>query len=198
MCCTVLRCFIMALACLVAAPAIAGEADLPAINYSPWIKFCLNDTCFVGRDGRSNPDCGPLVAAVLIERTGDTKKTLRVTLPTRVNRERGVRITIDQAQAIERPYVSCFANGCSADYDAGSELLDQLRQGRTLALAAVDKANSPISVTVPLAGFADAYDGPPQEPKEFEKVFSSAKEMQAWSDGIRRAEEERKARCEAR
>jgi invasion protein IalB len=205
--CILLRSFgTMAFACLVATPVIAEDANLPALTYSPWTKFCLADTCFVGRDGRlnvvgadgrSNVDCGPVVAAVLIERNGDTKKTLRVTLPTRVSLERGVRIIIDQGRAIERPYVNCFANGCMADYDAGAELVDQLKQGRMLVLKAIDKANSPISLTVPLVDFANAYDGPSQEPKVFEEVVS-AEEMQARSDREKRAEEERKALCEAR
>jgi hypothetical protein len=65
------------------------------------------------------------------------------------------------------------------------ELVDQLKQGRTLTLEAADKANSPINLTVPLTDFANAYDGPSQETKVFEK---SAKELQAEL-------EDRKARC---
>jgi invasion protein IalB len=196
----------MAVACLIAAPAIAEDTNLPALTYSPWTKFCAGDTCFIGRDGRlkviggdgrTNIDCGPVVAAALIERNGDTKKTLRVTLPTRASLERGIRIIIDQGPAIERPYQSCFAYGCTADYEAGAELVDQLKQGRMLVLKAVDKANSPISLTVPLVDFDKAYDGPPQESKVFEEVFS-AEEMQARLERERRAEEEQKARCEAR
>src|SRR5262249_48667829 len=134
----------------------------------------------------------------LIERNGDGKKTLRVTLPTRVSLERGVRIIIDQDQPIERPYVNCFANGCTADYDAGPELVDQLKQGRTLFLKAIDKANSPINLTVPFVDFANAYDGPPQETKVFEKVSSSKEEMQASLEREKRAEEDRKAWCQRR
>ena len=208
MCCTVLRCFAtMAFACLVATPVIAEEANLPTLTYTPWTKFCISNTCFIGRDGRlnvigrdgrSNIDCGPGVAAVLIERNGDRKKILRVTLPTRVSLERGIRIIFDQDQPIERPYANCFANGCTADYEAGAELVDQLKQGRALFLKAVDKANSPINLTIPLADFADAYDGPPHETKVFEKVFSSREEMQANLEREKRAEEDRKAQCEAR
>jgi invasion protein IalB len=186
----------MAFACLVAPPVIAEGANLPALIYSPWTKFCLKDTCFIGTDGR-RADCGPVVAAVFIERNGDTKKTLRVTLPTRVSLERAVRIIIDQGQAIERPYVGCFANGCMADYDAGVELVDQLKQGRMLALEAIDKDNSPISLTVPLVGFANAYDGPSKEPKLVEEVLSTT-EMQARLDRQKRDEEDRKDPCEAR
>ena len=196
-CCTVLRCFAtMAFACLVATPVIAEEANLPTLTYTPWTKFCVSNTCFIGRDGRSNIDCGPGVAAVLIERNGDRKKILRVTLPTRVSLERGIRIIFDHDQPIERPYANCFANGCTADYEAGAELVDQLKQGSALFLKAVDKANSPISLTVPLVDFANAYDGSSQEPKLFEEVLS-AEEMQARSGREKRIEEERQALCEA-
>ncbi|MDH2380648.1 invasion associated locus B family protein [Bradyrhizobium sp. CER78] len=191
----VLRCCAgVALAWLVAGAATGEQSGL---TYSPWAKVCLGDACFVGRDGRlkiESVDCGPVVSATLIARTGNTRKTLRVILPTRVKVERGVRIILDQAQAIERPFTSCFASGCFADYDAGPDLVDQLKQGHTLALEAIDKANSPISLIVPLAGFADAYDGPPQETTVIEL---SKEEMQATSEEEKRAEEERRARCEA-
>ena len=187
----------MAFACLDAPPVIAEEANLPALIYTPWTKFCVKDTCFVGRDGRLREDCGPVVAAVFIERNGDTKKTFRVSLPTRVSLERAVRIIIDRGQAIERPYVGCFASGCMADYDAGVELVDQLKQGRTLTLEAIDKDNSPISLTVPLVDFASAHDGPPKEPRVFEETLSTT-EMQAKLERQKREEEDRKDRCEAR
>lgn len=196
MCCTILRFLVvMAFACLVAPPTIAEEAASPALTFSPWTKFCLTDTCFIGTDGRLEPNCGPLVAAVVIERNGDTKRTLRVTLPARVNLERAVRIIIDQGQAIERPYVGCFANGCMADYAAGAELVDQLKQGKMLVLEAMDKANSPIGFTVPLVDFASAYDGPSKELKQFE---ASVSDLQAKLDRRKREEEDRKARCETR
>jgi hypothetical protein len=47
-----------------------------------------------------------------------------------------------------------------ADYDAGAELISSSKGGE-----AIDKANSPISLTVPLVDFANANDGPSQEPK---------------------------------
>jgi invasion protein IalB len=194
--CTISRCLVtMAFACLVAPPAIAEDVALPALIFSPWTKFCVTDTCFIGSDGRRQPDCGLVVAAVLIERNGDEKRTLRVTLPARVNLERAVRITIDQGQAIERPYIACFANGCMADYAAGAELVDQLKQGKMLVLEVVDKTNSPISFTVPLVDFASAYDGPSQEVKQSEM---STSDLKATLDRRKREEEDRKARCEAR
>ena len=175
------------LAGLVPTSANAEETNLPALIYSPWAKFCLKETCFVGSEGRSEPDCGPVVVSVvLIERFGDSKRSLHVTLPARVNTERGLRIVIDQGEPIERPYVGCFANGCRAEYEGGAELVEQFKRGRSLRIEAVDKANSSITVTVPLVDFANTYEGAPQEPKVFE---TTAKKLQAEL-------EDRKSRCE--
>jgi invasion protein IalB len=180
------RCFAaIVLAGLAATSVGAEETNLSGLIYSPWTKFCLNETCFVGSDGRSVPDCEPVVSAVLIARLGNSKATLRVTLPAGVNVEHGVRIVIDQGQPIERSFVGCLANGCRADYDGGAELVDQFKHGLYLRLEAVDKANSPINVTVPLTGFDDAYDGAPQETKVFETTVDK---LQAQVD-------ERKTRC---
>jgi hypothetical protein len=178
---------IFAVGFLVAMPATAEETAPSALIFSPRAKFCLSGTCFVGRDGRLDPECGPvIVTAVLTERKGDAKKTLRVTLPTRVRIESGVRMTIDQGEPIERPYTECSAYGCTADYVGGMELIDRLKQGRMLVLDAVDKADSPIRLSVPLCDFADAYDGEPQEPKVFEETMTP--ELRAELD-------KRKARC---
>jgi invasion protein IalB len=182
------RCFAaVVLAGLAVTSATAAEDNLSALIYSPWTKFCLAGTCFVGSEGRSVPDCAPIVSAVLIERLGETKKTLSVTLPPRVNAERGVRIIIDQGQPIERPYAGCSVRECRAEYEAGPELLVSLKHGRIFALEAMDKANSLISVAIPLVGFADVHDGAPQEPKVIE---TTQEKLQAEI-------KERNARCEA-
>jgi invasion protein IalB len=161
----------MILAVLVAAPATANETDFLAPNYAPWIKTCLNEMCFVWSEGRLVPDCGPIVSAILIERLGEPKETLHVTLPPRVNAERGVRIIIDQNEPIERPYKECRVDGCLAEYEAGAELVDKLKHGRILALEAMDKASSPIRFAMPLVNFANAYNGASHEPKVFESTM---------------------------
>jgi invasion protein IalB len=182
------RCFIaIVLAGLVATSARAEEPNLSGLIYSPWTKLCLAETCFVGSEGRSVPDCASIVSAVLIERQGEAKKALSVILPSRVNAERGVRIIIDQGQPIERPYAGCSVGGCKAEYEAGTELVANLKHGRILVIETVDKANSPISVAIPLVGFADAYDGAPQEPKVIETT----------QEKLQVEIKERTARCEA-
>jgi invasion protein IalB len=159
---------VLSVAGLAAVPAAADETKPLALTRSPWMKFCLNGdtTCFVGTDIRT--ECEVIVAAALIEQSGEAKKTLKITLPNHVKQERGISLAIDQAGPILRPFDPCYPHGCSATYEAGPELVDQLKHGQTLAVTAVDSDNSAIHRILPLAGFAEAYDGPPVQPKLFE------------------------------
>jgi hypothetical protein len=43
----------IALAGLLSVPVASGQAELPAPIYSSWTKFCINETCFIGKDVRT-------------------------------------------------------------------------------------------------------------------------------------------------
>jgi invasion protein IalB len=191
-----------------AAPAPAPEAQQPApaqaqgeqqqqvqLIYSPWTKFCLkgqnNDpnakqVCFTGKDARIESGM-PVVAAVLIEPEGESKKILRVTLPLGMQLIHGTRVIVDQNQPMTAPYVICFTNGCMADYDATGDLIGKMKKGQGLAIQAINSTGQPISLILPLADFAKAYDGPPTDPKVFEE---QQKKLQ--DELQRRADEARK------
>jgi invasion protein IalB len=158
---------VLSLAGFSAIPVASEEAKAPAPTISPWTKFCLNETCFIGSGIRT--ECGVIASVVLIEQSGEAKKTLRIMLPTHVKRERGLNFAIDQAQPISRPFDPCYLYGCSAAYEAGLELVDQLKHGQVLTVTAVDGTSSAIHRMFPLAGFAEAYDGAPTPPKVFEE-----------------------------
>jgi invasion protein IalB len=176
-------------------PSIA-EGARPSLAYTQWVKFCTKgrdgaQTCLVsrgairiGRDGVTA--CWPIGSAALIERDGDATRTLRVTLPTSVAQQPGIRITIDQGQPIARPYGRCDANECMADYEAGAELVTLLKQGQVLVVEGIDSTNQPITVRLPLTDFAQVYDGPSSEVRAFE--------LRTWQG----SEEERKLREEER
>ncbi|MBI4276140.1 MAG: invasion associated locus B family protein [Rhizobiales bacterium] len=160
-------------------PAQPGQAQ-PAqqdvqLIYSPWTKFCLKgqeasakQVCFTGKDARIESGA-PVVAAVLIEPEGAEKKILRVTLPLGMQLQPGTRIIIDQGQPSTGPYVICFTNGCMADYEANTDMIGKLKKGQTLSVQAINSGGAPVSLALPLAEFAKAYDGPPTDPKVFEE-----------------------------
>jgi invasion protein IalB len=179
------------------APAQAqGEQQQQVqLIYSPWTKFCLKgqnnepnakQVCFTGKDARIESGM-PVVAAVLIEPEGEPKKLLRVTLPLGMQLVHGTRVIVDQNQPMTAPYVICFTNGCMADYDASGDLIAKLKKGQGLVIQAINSTGQPISLVLPLADFAKAYDGPPTDPKVFEEQQKKLQE-----ELQRRADEARK------
>ena len=161
--------------------------------YAPWTKFCLKgqganakQVCFTGKDGRIESG-QPVIAAVIIEPEGETKKILRVTLPLGMQLQHGTRIIVDNNPPQQSPYVICFANGCMSDYDATPELINSMKKGQNLIVQAINANGAPLTLPLPLGDFAKAYDGPPTDPKVFEE---NQKKLQ--EELQKRAEETRK------
>jgi invasion protein IalB len=193
------------------APAPAPSAQAPAapagapangaqpadqqvqLIYAPWTKFCLKgqdanakQVCFTGKDGRIESG-QPVIAAVIIEPEGEPKKILRVTLPLGMQLTHGTRVIVDGNPPAQSPYVICFANGCMSDYDVTPELLANMKKGQNLVVQAINSNGAPLTLPLPLAEFAKAYDGPPTDPKVFEETQKKLQE-----ELQKRAEEARK------
>jgi invasion protein IalB len=146
---------------LCVASAALGDADASELIYSQWEKHCIGaDICLVGMDVHLAAGCKPVVAgALLTERTGESKKTLRVGLPNYVRLDDGVRISFDQGPPVRLPFVKRHAYGTVTDYEAGAELVDQLKNATMLVIEATSAAGVPMTYRLPLGGFAIAYDG---------------------------------------
>ncbi len=177
------------------APAAGAQpADQQVqLIYAPWTKFCLKgqdagakQVCFTGKDGRIESG-QPVIAAVIIEPEGEPKKILRVTLPLGMQLVHGTRIIVDANAPAQSPYVICFANGCMSDYDVTPELLASMKKGQNLVVQAINSNGAPLTLPLPLAEFAKAYDGPPTDPKVFEETQKKLQE-----ELQKRAEEARK------
>ena len=152
-----------------------GDQQQVQLISSPWTRYCAKGlteqsseirtkgVCFTASDGHLTSG-QKLVIALLIEPEGDDTKLLRVTLPLGVALVPGARIIIDEKEAMTAPFIVCLPkNGCMADYKADTDLIEKLKKGRSLAIQAVEKGR-PISFTLPLTGFAQAYDGPASDP----------------------------------
>jgi invasion protein IalB len=180
-----------------AAGAPAAGAQPPdqqvQLIYAPWTKFCLKgqdanakQVCFTGKDGRIESG-QPVIAAVIIEPEGEPKKILRVTLPLGMQLVHGTRVIVDANPPAQSPYVICFANGCMSDYEVTPELLANMKKGQNLVVQAINSNGAPLTLPLPLAEFAKAYDGPPTDPKVFEETQKKLQE-----ELQKRAEEARK------
>jgi invasion protein IalB len=184
------------------APAAGAQPDQVQLIYAPWTKFCLKgqeatakQVCFTGKDGRIESG-QPVIAAVIIEPEGEPKKILRVTLPLGMQLIHGTRIIVDNNPPMQSPYVICFQNGCMSDYEVTPELLANMKKGQNLVVQAINSNGQPLTLPLPLqetgGSFAKAYDGPPTDPKEFEKTQKKLQE-----ELQKRAEEARKKLEEA-
>lgn len=156
-------------------PQQQGQADQIQLIYSPWTKFCLKpqdsntkQVCFTGKDGRIESGQA-VIAAVIIEPEGEPKKLLRVTLPLGMLLNPGTRVIVDSNQPAQSPYIICLQNGCMADYEVTPDLIANMKKGQTLYVQAISGNNQPLTLPLPLSDFAKAYDGPPTDPKEFER-----------------------------
>ena len=173
--------------------SIPDQQAAPQLIFSPWTKFCLKgqetnakQVCFTGKDARIESGM-PVLAAVIIEPEGEQKKILRVTLPLGMSLQHGTRVIIDQGQPATGAYVICFTNGCMADYEVNPDLIGKLKKGQQLVVQAINSANQPLSLAMPLNDFQKAYEGPPTDPKVFEEQQKKLQdELQKRADDARK------------
>src|SRR5450759_2452097 len=154
-----------------AAPAPQACAEQPPqLMYSPWLKVCgkgpetnNKQVCVITKDGRLENGM-PVAVVQLFEPEGEAK-VLRVTVPLGMQLAHGTRLIIDQGQAVQEPYKICFPVGCMSDYPVTDDMIAKMKKGQMITLQAINMQGTPISLPLPLADFAKAYDGPPTDPK---------------------------------
>ena len=156
-----------------AAPGQAGQGE-PQLMYSPWMKVCgkgpdtnNKQVCVVTKDGRLENGM-PVAIVQLFEPEGEPK-VLRVTVPLGMQLQHGTRVIVDQNQPMQAPYKICFPVGCMSDYPVTDDLINKMKKGQQITVQAINLQGTAISLPLPLADFAKAYDGPPTDPKAFEE-----------------------------
>ena len=158
-----------------AAPAAPqAAADQPQLMYSPWMKICgkgpdtnNQQVCVITKDGRL--ENGMPVAIIQLFEPEGGQKILRVTVPLGMQLAHGTRMIIDQGQPAQEPYKICFPVGCMSDYALTDDIIARMKKGQMLTVQAINMQGTPISLPLPLADFAKAYDGPATDPKVFEE-----------------------------
>jgi invasion protein IalB len=154
-------------------PQPQAGADQPQLMYSPWMKVCgkgpdtnNKQVCVITKDGRLENGM-PVAVVQLFEPEGEPK-ILRVTVPLGMQLQHGTRLLIDQSPPAQSPYRICFPVGCMADYPVTDDMVASMKKGQMLTVQAINMQGTAISLPMPLADFAKAYDGPATDPKAFE------------------------------
>jgi invasion protein IalB len=152
----------------------AGQADQPQLMYSPWMKVCgkgpdtnNKQVCVLTKDGRLENGM-PVAIVQLFEPEGEAK-VLRVTVPLGMQLAHGTRMIIDGGQPAQQPYKICFPVGCMSDYPVTDDMIGKMKKGQAITIQAINMQGTAISLPLPLADFAKAYDGPATDPKAFEE-----------------------------
>jgi invasion protein IalB len=102
---------------------------------------------------------GQLVVLINIRVAGDTRTPIAlVQLPLGLNLAAGTKLQVDDGKIADLPIQTCEARGCYATGPVAPELLAALRSGKQLKLSFQSLAKETMTIPVPLADFAAAYD----------------------------------------
>lgn len=163
-----------------AAAAPAGAAE------DAWVKLCMRneqtqnkEICLVNHEGLE-PNTGMvLIAAAVRKVEGEEKQQLLIRVPTAYALviPAGVELKVDEQPPIKLQYAICFPTSCQVQLELTKELMDSMRKGKQMVVAAMNIQQKTMGFPVPLTGFAKAYDGPPVDSKKYEESRRQLMEM---------------------
>jgi invasion protein IalB len=149
-----------------AAPA-AAQADTPPANAPAppgWAARCnsasrdaplecaIEETAVLSKTGQ-------LIILVNIRVPSDTHAPVAlVQLPLGLNLPVGAKFQVDDGKSIDLQIQTCESRGCYASIPIAPELLATLRSGKQLKISFQNLGKETITIPLPLADFAAAYD----------------------------------------
>ncbi len=164
----------------------------PATGQS-WTKLCgdkteKGQTCFTTRefmtkDGRR----GVALAVYDTIEPNKSQKMIRALLPLGFKIPPGIRATVDKGSFIPGRYEVCIQLGCYVDFDNAPDLITQMKKGKLMTVTFQDIGGRSLAFTIPVEGFAAAFDG---EPVKLEEIQAERKKLE--EDLVKKSEEMRK------
>jgi invasion protein IalB len=160
--------------------ASAVEANDPRamqLTYEPWTKICFSGSnCLVAAGARGT--CYPSGGALSINIPNDKTVNLSANLGTKRGLEGAISIRIDHDDPILIAVPQCYAPGCSGKVEIDGKFIERLKRSRTITIEATNTAHQKIGLSLSLADFAKAYDGPASDPpKVYEETSEKMKEL---------------------
>ncbi len=162
--------------------AVGAPATAPAWaqgSNGEWVKVCKSgeDTgnkqvCLVSHEGL-DPNSGLVVVTAAVRTVeGEDKQHLLVTVTTAYTLviPVGVQIKIDENEPIQLQYGVCLPPSCQAQMELTKEMLEKMRTGKQLIVAAMNMQQKTMGFGVPLAGFSAACDGPPTDYDKYQEA----------------------------
>jgi len=169
---------------LAMAQEVPQKAPKSASQISAWVKVCskaeqIKSVCLLKYEGLDPKSGDVLVAAAVRTTQGNDKQDLIITVPTAYSllMPPGVRVKIDEDEPISLPYVGCSPTSCQAQVELPNQVLDRMRKGNQMLIAAISTQQKPLTFRVLLNGFATTSDGAPVDEAKYQETRARAMEL---------------------
>lgn len=148
----------------------AAATPAPASSPAPFTAGGWRVECAANNQKTMTMDCqatqqivnnatGQVLMAVAVRMSADGKNpVMLLTLPLGMAVQKPVKVTIGSEKAMSYPIQACTQSGCLAGEDLTDAQITALRTQTLLHIAYSELNGQIITVTLPLAGFAAAYD----------------------------------------
>src|SRR6202008_3248197 len=150
-----------------AATPAAPQGETPPANAAPhpgWAARCSSASreapleCAI-EETAVLTKTGQLIVLVNIRVASDTRQPVAlVQLPLGLNLPAGAKLQVDEGKTVDLQIQTCENRGCYANLPVAADLLAAMRSGKQLKVSFQNLAKEAISIPLPLADFAAAYD----------------------------------------
>lgn len=140
-----------------------------------WVKVCQKidgadnkEGCVVSEEVRA--DNGAFLASIALQEVvGEPRRQLIIAVPLGMALQAGLLVRVDQERAVPAKFGTCLQNGCFAGIDVGTDLLASMKKGQNLLVTVRNAQGIALDLTVPLANFGKAHEGPATDLKVVEE-----------------------------
>ena len=151
----------------------ANDPKALQLTYQPWAKICVNrpdgnSDCFTSTGAKGA--CQPSGGGIAVWIRDGKQQSLSINLVTRRMLDDTLAVRIDQGAPIPIPDPNCAELGCRGKLEIDSTFIEGLRHSRTISVEAMTRDRQAVSLAFPLAGFAEAFDGPAGGPPKAAEV----------------------------
>ncbi len=176
-----------------AAPAGKAAPAGAAADQSAWVKLCEKapsltepkkelNVCLTHHERLDGNTGMVLVSAAIRQVEGQDKEALMVRVPLGMALPPGVQVQVDEKEPVKLQFTLCHAAGCTAEGEASKVVIEQMKTGKQVVVAAINLAGKAIGFPVPLTGFDKAYAGPPVDNEKYKearkRLMSAIRERQ--------------------
>jgi invasion protein IalB len=153
----------------------AGDPRALQFTYQPWAKICVNrpdgnSDCFTSSGAKGA--CQPSGGGIAVWIRDGKQRSLSINMVTKRMLDGTLAVRIDQGTAIAVADPNCGESGCRGKLDVSTEFIEGLKHARTISVEAMTRDRQGISLPFPLAGFAEAFDGPAGGPPKAADINS--------------------------